>query len=723
MSDLAGYINISHSNSYYFTNASNNDMMIYPETSNQSIHIGIASNSTSLLSMNSNTITLNSSNVIINGQLTVSNVEYITSNITIYNSETVQSNLSVYQVATLCNAVNIYGAAALSNGLTVYNKGTTTLSNPVNIYGATTLSNTLTTTGGTTTHSNDVNIYGNISAKNMGMFRNRVINGAMTVFSQSSFVVPSNLPAAGCNCSPVAVGIAPTAGWTGAGNPGSIAFSNVPLTSNDLPNQYGFTNSIRATASNCTVSLTGVSLIDTYIPGNYVSDLCWGTSNALQATLSFWLRTGMSTGSNVGVYVGNTHLVSGNVQYGFQSNVGNLLTNTWQLINMTIPTPPSSVLFCSGNISSIRICIGTSRTDGFITSSGANWNLSGGYTAYSSTTTWVGTHQNFIEVTGLQFERGTIATPFEFRNYPIESQLSYLSPYTSGNGYVGIGTTNPFYLLHVENSDAFNNAHTTRFYAPNLNNSKYTAIHIGKNISTNNEWMIGHYHVADGSSSNFLGFSPSQGGWNMAITAGGNVGIGATNPSYSLDIATGSIGTSSTTADMRYYHSSALSHIFYTAGTARAVINSSGVYPYSDNSGNSGNPSSRWGAVYAVNGTIQTSDETEKDSVPLLYGLDDIMKVTTIKYKWKTQADLPDDDPTKNYEYYGVCARELNTLFPELVYNETAPYQINYSELTPILINSIKDLKKITDDQATLIATQASQIATLTTQVNQLLNK
>ena len=161
MSDLGCYVNVSYSNSYYFTNACNNDMLIYPETSNQAIHFGITSNAQSSLYMNSNTITLNSSNVIINGQLTVSNVEYITSNITIYNSETIQSNLSVYQVATLCNAVNIYGATTLSNGLTVY-KSTTTLSNAVNIYGATTLSNTLTTTGGTTTHSNAVNIYGNL---------------------------------------------------------------------------------------------------------------------------------------------------------------------------------------------------------------------------------------------------------------------------------------------------------------------------------------------------------------------------------------------------------------------------------------------------------------------------------------------------------------------------------------------------------------------------------
>jgi hypothetical protein len=69
--DLAGYINISHSNSYYFTNACINDMLIYPETSNQTIHFGITSNSLSAIALNNNSIIFNSSNVFINGKLTV----------------------------------------------------------------------------------------------------------------------------------------------------------------------------------------------------------------------------------------------------------------------------------------------------------------------------------------------------------------------------------------------------------------------------------------------------------------------------------------------------------------------------------------------------------------------------------------------------------------------------------------------------------------------------
>ena len=73
MTDYGGFVNVSYSNSFYFTNASNNDMLIYPETSNQSIQMGITSNSASMITVNSNNIILNSSNLIIKGPITTNN--------------------------------------------------------------------------------------------------------------------------------------------------------------------------------------------------------------------------------------------------------------------------------------------------------------------------------------------------------------------------------------------------------------------------------------------------------------------------------------------------------------------------------------------------------------------------------------------------------------------------------------------------------------------------
>jgi hypothetical protein len=62
-------------------------------------------------------------------------------------------------------------------------------------------------------------------------------------------------------------------------------------------------------------------------------------------------------------------------------------------------------------------------------------------------------------------------------------------------------------------------------------------------------------------------------------------------------------------------------------------------------------------------------------------------------YKWKSQALLPDTDPTKKFEYYGICADQLSNIFPELVYNEdpSVPMQLNYSELIPVLIKAVQE--------------------------------
>ena len=155
------------------------------------------------------------------------------------------------------------------------------------------------------------------------------------------------------------------------------------------------------------------------------------------------------------------------------------------------------------------------------------------------------------------------------------------------------------------------------------------------------------------------------------------------------------------------------------------LIVAGSVYPAVNCMSSLGTTSNVWTSVYAATGTVSTSDSAVKDWEPLPYGLSDILGVTTIKYKWKSQAALPDDDPEKNYEYFGVCADQLDPLFPELIYNTQRPFMLNYSELIPVCINAIKDLStqnvalsakvdEITAQNVTILA----QNAALGTQVD-----
>jgi len=89
----------------------------------------------------------------------------------------------------------------------------------------------------------------------------------------------------------------------------------------------------------------------------------------------------------------------------------------------------------------------------------------------------------------------------------------------------------------------------------------------------------------------------------MRIDSSGFVGIGTSSPTTNLTIG----GTSS---------------------TARIV-------PATDNVGYIGEGTHRWEAIYAVNGSIQTSDEREKTEIKeTILGLDFIKDLKPVSYKW-----------------------------------------------------------------------------------------
>ena len=160
-----------------------------------------------------------------------------------------------------------------------------------------------------------------------------------------------------------------------------------------------------------------------------------------------------------------------------------------------------------------------------------------------------------------------------------------------------------------------------------------------------------------------------------------------------------------------------MNDIVMTGGTQSTLYNVPGfLVPTVDNTYGCGTANVRWSTVYAVNGVVSTSDVSVKDSVPLQYGLTDLLNVDTIKYRWKSQAALPDDDPAKQYQYYGVCANQLVTLFPELVYNEQSPYQLNYSELIPVCINAFKDVSANLAAQSASLQQLQAQVAALSAQ-------
>lgn len=130
---------------------------------------------------------------------------------------------------------------------------------------------------------------------------------------------------------------------------------------------------------------------------------------------------------------------------------------------------------------------------------------------------------------------------------------------------------------------------------------------------------------------------------------------------------------------------------------------SSNVFrPTNDNLMSLGGSGYRWTAVYATNGTIQTSDERYKTDIrPLAPGLNAVLALTPISYSWKDKSLQLGTGAN-----YGFSAQELSRILPDLVIHGNTPvdaetgkpaseypdvYGVKYAEFAPVLVKAIQE--------------------------------
>jgi len=98
------------------------------------------------------------------------------------------------------------------------------------------------------------------------------------------------------------------------------------------------------------------------------------------------------------------------------------------------------------------------------------------------------------------------------------------------------------------------------------------------------------------------------------------------------------------------------------------------VLPYADGFQLLGSPTNRWSAVYALNGTIQTSDARLKREIAnLKYGLSQVMRLRSVSFQWK--------DGNDKGTHLGLIAQEVVAVLPEAVQkgaSASAPLGMNY---------------------------------------------
>ena len=98
--------------------------------------------------------------------------------------------------------------------------------------------------------------------------------------------------------------------------------------------------------------------------------------------------------------------------------------------------------------------------------------------------------------------------------------------------------------------------------------------------------------------------------------------------------------------------------------------------------------------VYAYSTSVGSDKKLKKNIKDIKYGLSDVMKLRGVDFDWKEKRDGVHD--------IGVIAQEVREVIPEVVkeaedVNGEKYLSVDYYKLVPVLIESIKELKKELD--------------------------
>jgi hypothetical protein len=315
------------------------------------------------------------------------------------------------------------GAQLAPANYTATNGTTVTLANActagdivvIEVYTLTSISNALPLTGGTvtgaTTFNTNVTVNGGLASGFTGM-KNRIINGGMVIDQRNNgaSVTPAN-------------GAYTLDRWL-AGLTQASKFSVQRSTVAPV----GFINSLQVTSlSAYSVVASDIFVVSQYIEGLNIFDLGWGTANAQTVTLSFRVYSSLT-----GTFGGSIADSSQAYSYPFSYSITS--ANTWTTVSITIPGPTSGNWGTNNNIG-MRIWFGLGVGSTFSGTAGA-WAASGFYSATGATSV-VGTNGATWYVTGVQLERGSNATSFEFRDYGRELIMCQRYYYRIKAGAVG----------------------------------------------------------------------------------------------------------------------------------------------------------------------------------------------------------------------------------------------------------------------------------------------
>ena len=303
------------------------------------------------------------------------------------------------------------GSAALSIGT----GATLTISNPSTFPAGSASAPAITTTGDTNTGmyfpaADEVAVAagGSVAAAfntNGLFFRNRIINGDMRIDQRNAAVTAS--------------GVYGVDRWQSAfTTSGAISIQQ----DSSVPSNAGFINSTKITITTADASIAASDLLQfqQWIEGNNIADLGFGTSGAKTVTVSFWVRASVT--GTYAVIIGNSNAGTSAPNRTYVSTYTINSADTWEYKTVTVPGDTGGT-WQTGSLRGMLVRFGLTAGTDYQQAAGSWGTISAAGT--SSTVQLLSTLNATWYVTGVQFESGSVSTPFERRPYGTELNLCY----------------------------------------------------------------------------------------------------------------------------------------------------------------------------------------------------------------------------------------------------------------------------------------------------------
>jgi len=252
------------------------------------------------------------------------------------------------------------------------------------------------------------------------VFRNRIINGAMVIDQRNAGAsVTANNDVFGVDRFKFVA--SQSSKLTVQQNAGSVT----PPT--------GFSNYLGYTSSSAySVLSSDFFFITQNIEGFNTADLAFGTASASTVTLSFWVRSSLT-----GTFGGALRNSASSRSYPFSYTISS--ANTWEQKTITIAGDTSGTWIGATNGIGLQLALSLGMGSTYNGTAGA-W-ASANYASVTGATSVVGTNGATFYITGVQLEKGSTATSFDYRPYGTELQLCRRYARLLGDGLSGQART------------------------------------------------------------------------------------------------------------------------------------------------------------------------------------------------------------------------------------------------------------------------------------------